>query len=320
MLDDGSTDDTAELARSFAGRLPRLQVISTANGGIGHARNAAIAASSAPIIAPLDADDIWHPSYLEKMAGELTAHPGYAFVYCFYRLIDMQSVVITSQATYALRGCGFYQMLARNVAATGSNAVFWRRRFDETGGYEPSLQGVEDGFMLLLLAWRAPICVVPEYLVGYRNTPGSVGKSWRRMTGAGLRMCDLLEARLPTMRRQDMRWSRGRRQLAIADNMRRHNDGTAIGVLWHSLLGFWYSPRRSLLAELRRHGQWLPPAKKRRRPRLRGQPFASIDPQTDGRVPLRPEVASSLRAGRKHDEAHAAIQREFAAVDGEWVP
>ena len=311
VIDDGSTDDTAELARGFAGRLPRLQVISTANGGIGRARNAAIAASTAPIIAPVDADDVWHPTYLEKMTGELAAHTDAGFVYCPFRRIDMQSHVTASAVRYEVRGCGFYQLVGHNYVASGSNAVFWRRHVAAVGGYDPNIKGCEDIFLLLLLAWRASVWVVPEYLVGYRDVPGSVSKRWRSMANSGLRMCDLLEQRLPAMRREDLRWSRGRRHLAIAHKINRYNDGTATDVLWHSLLAFWFSPKRTMLAELRRHGQLLPPNRKRRRAAFRGEPYYAVDPATDGGASDPSHVRSWLRAGKVHDRAHAAIQEQF---------
>src|SRR5690606_5731950 len=83
VVDDGSVDSTAEIVRSFANRLPRLQIIGTPNGGVSRARNAGIAAATGDIIAPLDADDLWQPTYLERLCGRLERlGPNAAFVYC----------------------------------------------------------------------------------------------------------------------------------------------------------------------------------------------------------------------------------------------
>ncbi|HEY1123012.1 MAG TPA: glycosyltransferase family 2 protein, partial [Haloferula sp.] len=42
VVDDGSSDRTAEIAREFSGRDPRVRLISRKNGGVGAARNTAI--------------------------------------------------------------------------------------------------------------------------------------------------------------------------------------------------------------------------------------------------------------------------------------
>ncbi len=68
VVDDGSSDDTAGAARSVDDGSGRLQIISLEkNQGPSAARNRAIAASSAPLIAILDADDFFFPGRFEPM-------------------------------------------------------------------------------------------------------------------------------------------------------------------------------------------------------------------------------------------------------------
>ena len=80
VVDDGSTDDTSECARSFAGD-PRLRVISQPNRGPSAARNAGLAAAQGFYVSMLDADDLWLPEYLEVMGGALDANPDAPFAY-----------------------------------------------------------------------------------------------------------------------------------------------------------------------------------------------------------------------------------------------
>lgn len=63
IVDDGSTDNTPAIVRSFdkAVRLIQLQ-----HGGVSRARNAALQAATAPYVAFLDADDYWFPEYLQR--------------------------------------------------------------------------------------------------------------------------------------------------------------------------------------------------------------------------------------------------------------
>ena len=63
VVDDGSTDDTAQLAASY---LPRIQLIRQANAGAAAARNSGIAQSHGELIALLDSDDRWLPDKLAR--------------------------------------------------------------------------------------------------------------------------------------------------------------------------------------------------------------------------------------------------------------
>jgi teichuronic acid biosynthesis glycosyltransferase TuaG len=65
VVDDGSTDRTAEVVRDFTGSDPRIKYLFRENGGQGKARNAAIESSNGDLIAFLDADDLWER---EKLA------------------------------------------------------------------------------------------------------------------------------------------------------------------------------------------------------------------------------------------------------------
>ncbi len=73
VVDDGSTDLGPEIVKAYDD--PRIQLIVQANAGPGAARNRGIAASTAPLLAFLDADDEWMPEFLSKSVQRLQAHP-----------------------------------------------------------------------------------------------------------------------------------------------------------------------------------------------------------------------------------------------------
>src|SRR5882724_12888422 len=65
VIDDGSTGDTATIVEAIAARDLRVRLLHQQNQGVASARNFAIRESLGTLIAPLDADDLWHP---EKIA------------------------------------------------------------------------------------------------------------------------------------------------------------------------------------------------------------------------------------------------------------
>src|SRR3954470_15704279 len=75
VVDDGSTDRSAEIARSYS-----VSYLHQENAGIATARNAAIEAAGGEIVAFLDADDVWLPGSLEKRVEHLLDTPEVGFV------------------------------------------------------------------------------------------------------------------------------------------------------------------------------------------------------------------------------------------------
>lgn len=72
VVDDGSTDGTAEVA---AGAGADVAVIRQANAGPGSACMAGVAESATPLVALLDADDLWFPDKMERQIAVLVARP-----------------------------------------------------------------------------------------------------------------------------------------------------------------------------------------------------------------------------------------------------
>ena len=73
LVDDGSSDNTAEIVKSFVD--PRLRYVRQSNAGAGLARNRGVDESSADLIAFLDSDDLWMPDKLATVVACVKAHP-----------------------------------------------------------------------------------------------------------------------------------------------------------------------------------------------------------------------------------------------------
>ena len=76
VVDDGSDDDTAKIARSFR----EIRYIYQSNQGAAAARNAGVGAARGELIAFLDADDIWVPNKLSAQTDYLLKHPEVGYV------------------------------------------------------------------------------------------------------------------------------------------------------------------------------------------------------------------------------------------------
>ncbi|MEU5101808.1 glycosyltransferase family A protein [Streptomyces sp. NPDC021354] len=82
VVDDGSRDDTAAVARSLIADHPgrRIRLLEQANAGVSAARNAGIAATTGRYVLPLDADDVLAPTMLEQTVAVLERRPDIAIV------------------------------------------------------------------------------------------------------------------------------------------------------------------------------------------------------------------------------------------------
>jgi glycosyltransferase involved in cell wall biosynthesis len=86
IVDDGSTDDTADIARGFKDQ--RIRYIYQENRGLSAARNTGIQNSDGELLTFLDSDDLFFPDKLEVLVAELNHHPEVGFVAGQAVLID----------------------------------------------------------------------------------------------------------------------------------------------------------------------------------------------------------------------------------------
>jgi hypothetical protein len=176
VVNDGSTDTTSEVARLAANGDPRVRVVEQDNRGLAAARNRGIAEALAPLVAPLDADDVWEPEYLAVTADALDRHPEAPFAFTYhYRMDENDRPLPTPQYRQPPRH-DFHGLLSVNTVGCGSAAVFRRAQVIAVGGYDESLalragQGAEDLKLILALAATGQPCLVPRPLVGYRHVP-----------------------------------------------------------------------------------------------------------------------------------------------------
>lgn len=179
LVDDGSTD---ALDAAIAPYRARLTVVRQPNAGLAAARNRGIAAARADLVAPLDADDLWHPDFLAALVTALDAAPAAPFAFADSFRIDEADRLLPELALPRPPRHDFAGLISLNSVGNGSAAVFRRAPLLAAGGYDSSLrdraaQGAEDWKLLVTLAAAGEPVRVGRRLVAYRLTRAGMSQA-----------------------------------------------------------------------------------------------------------------------------------------------
>ncbi len=204
VVDDGSTDHTAALAADLSRTETRLTLIRQDNAGVAAARNAGLARARGTYVAWLDADDVWHPTKIERQLGVFAASERpLGFVYTGYRLIDVAGVVLRNPRTLAdVSGATVARQIATTYFTNVSSIMAPRALAQALGGHDPRLrawgiEGAEDLLLQLRLALCAPAGCVREALVGYRMHGANMSRAVARAARSNDRALALIAEAAP---------------------------------------------------------------------------------------------------------------------------
>lgn len=182
VVDDGSTDNTPNIARQFGSAIRYIQ---QSNQGLSAARNTAIRHSQAEIIAPLDSDDFWEPEFLEKMLNHLNCHPQAAAVYCGYRYIDSEGKIVGIPMLKVVPPELFNKTLICQGNWLVPCAVVFRKRLaKDVGLFDETIGPVADTDLWFKLSDRYPFEGLPEVLAKYRRHDSNMTKDPKKMIDA----------------------------------------------------------------------------------------------------------------------------------------
>jgi glycosyltransferase involved in cell wall biosynthesis len=166
VVDDGSTDDTAEILSAYAD--PRLRVHFQPNRGVSAARNCGIMHTSGELIAFLDSDDLWLPGKLSAQVQFFQQHPD--ALICQTEEIWIRNKVRVNPKNRHQKPSGDIFRPSLALCLVSPSAVMIRRSLlDEVGLFDESLPACEDYDLWLRISCKHPVHLMETALIFKRG-------------------------------------------------------------------------------------------------------------------------------------------------------
>lgn len=173
VVDDGSTDATPEILRSYTD--PRLRHFRLDHAGIVTALNFGVEQARAEWIGRQDADDISLPARLGAQWDALNRHPGAVLSHTEVEVFGEKSAAVGHPRFPRSRGFTALK-LCFQCPIVHSSVIFNKQAFTEAGGYRPEERHAEDYALWGRLIERGPFVGLPQALVRFRVHSASVSK------------------------------------------------------------------------------------------------------------------------------------------------
>jgi glycosyltransferase involved in cell wall biosynthesis len=180
VVDDGSTDATAEVAASYAGR--GVRCLHQENRGVSAARNRGMQETTGTWIAFLDADDVWEPRKIEWQLQWAQTAPDVVLVSGHAWFWDVSADVRTLKTFGWGHRDPRREIAVRNTIGNTSLVLLRRDVMQQLGGFDPRLRFGEDWEMWIRVLDHGAAAIVPRPLMLYRwhADSNSRFRDWRR--------------------------------------------------------------------------------------------------------------------------------------------
>ena len=210
LVNDGSTDNSLEIAKKLEADYPEIHVINQHNGGVAKARNTGISAASGKYILPLDGDDLISEDYIQQAVDVLENNPEVKVAYC-------QAVKFneSGQKPWKLKPFSRYQLAKDNMIFVA--ALFRKADGIAVGGFSEDMKmGREDWeFWIKMLKNGGEVVQLPFVGFFYRLTPtskrkktGTSQKKQERIAYLNAKHMDFFERELNGPLRFQRTWSK----------------------------------------------------------------------------------------------------------------
>ncbi len=201
VADDGSTDNTAEIAAQFGSSVTYLSL--THHGLPAATRNAGLRAARGEFIAFLDSDDLFLPGKLELQLATFDAHPEAGLVYSnghFFRDAPNESIGDLLDGLPSPSGNVFAELLRGNFVFTPTVLVR-RACLDSVSFFDerPDFFAVEDYDLWLRIAAQFPIIYAPGKVAAVRRHGQSISRDVVTLRGRVLQVLAKIEQLYPNL-------------------------------------------------------------------------------------------------------------------------
>lgn len=254
IVDDGSTDHTADMARKYA-RHPGIRLVQQGNRGLAGARNTGIAAAKGDFIGFCDADDLWHPDKLAIHVAHLQSNPAVGLSFSGSQLINANGQATRHAQRPRLNDITPAHVMKRNPVGNGSAAVMRRAALVQLA-YRPASEAQRDWvfdetfrqsediecWLRLALSTDWQIEGVPGNLTQYRVNPGGLSANTERQLASWERVMDKLRPLNPELFAQHEPAARAYQLRYLARRAVSDLDGVSARKLAHASLSLSIRP------------------------------------------------------------------------------
>ncbi|MBN1567899.1 MAG: glycosyltransferase [Acidobacteria bacterium] len=178
VVDDGSTDDTVDLIRSF--KDPRVRILQVRHDGVAAALNRGVSAARGEFVAFLDGDDRWRQEKLERHVQFFKAHPEIDLTFAWSRIIDDQGADTGVHTKQCKGNTSFSMLLADYSIGTNSSVVVRRCVLGNGIVFDDANSGFcYDVDVWLRVALQRPgnTACIPAFLTDYRRHAGQLTRN-----------------------------------------------------------------------------------------------------------------------------------------------
>ena len=208
VADDGSDDGGPEIVASFGPPVRLLMKGPDEDRLASFARNRCLRAATQPLVAFLDADDLWLPGHLAHLAEAMMKRPDLGFVYDkgYYVTADNRTLCAIFAEPHRPRVTPD-DLLIENCIVP-ANVMVRREVFARVGVFDETLRHAEDHDMWLRILEAFPAEYVPVYGFKYRMHDGQKSLKAALWTNAAKVFAN-------ACKRYPYRWSSVRKRKAV---------------------------------------------------------------------------------------------------------
>ena len=184
-VDDGSTDQSADIIRDFSVNDKRVRLLQPGRAGVVAAANSGIEAASSAIIARMDADDLMHPHRLEKQYHYLVENPDIAMVGCQVSLFP-EEIIQKGFNEYirwqnsCITPTDIADEIYVELPIANPSIMFRRDAVLSLGGYHDGPYPEDYDLQLRMVHSGHKMAKIPEVLLQWRESPGRLTRTDER--------------------------------------------------------------------------------------------------------------------------------------------